>query len=151
MIRIPYGVSNFRMIKEDESLYIDKTHFIELLENKHKYLSFLRPRRFGKSLFVSTLWYYYDEYYKDIWKNLFKDTYIGKNPTKERSSYRVLFLEFSGIETKDLDTIYRDFNSKIDILLRSYLKRYKYPERLNILIENKKSPQKKIEAFFYFL
>jgi hypothetical protein len=148
MIKIPYGVSNFKAIIEDGSLYIDKTSFIELLENKYKYISFLRPRRFGKSLFVSTLHYYYDEQYKNIWNDLFKDTYIGKNPTKERSSYKVLFLEFSGIETKNLDTIYRDFNSKIDILLRSYLEKYKYPEKLNILIENKKSPQNKMEAFF---
>ncbi len=148
MIKIPYGVSNFRKIIESEALYIDKTHFIELLEKKYEYLSFLRPRRFGKSLFISTLQYYYDEYYKDIWNNLFKDTYIGKNPTKERSSFKVLFLEFSGIETKSMETIYRDFKSKIDILSRSYLKKYNYSEVLFDDIKIEKSPQKKMEAFF---
>ena len=110
MKKIPYGMSNFRNLREEEYLYIDKTHFIEILEENYRFLSFLRPRRFGKSLLISTLPYYYDEYYADIWDNLFKDTYIGKNPTKFKSSYRILFLEFSGISTQSSETIYEDFN-----------------------------------------
>ena len=148
MIKIPYGVSNYRMIAEQESLYIDKTYFIELLEDKYKYISFLRPRRFGKSLFISTLLYYYDEYYADIWENLFKNTYIGKNPTKEKSSFRILFLEFSGISIESTKTIYEDFNSKINILLSTYLDKYEYDENLYQLIKIEKSPQKKLESFF---
>jgi len=148
VIKIPYGVSNYRMIAEQESLYIDKTYFIELLEDKYKYISFLRPRRFGKSLFISTLLYYYDEYYADIWENLFKNTYIGKNPTKEKSSFRILFLEFSGISIESTKTIYEDFNSKINILLSTYLDKYEYDENLYQLIKIEKSPQKKLESFF---
>jgi len=146
--KIPYGVSNFKKLILDDSLYIDKTYFIELLESKHNFLSFLRPRRFGKSLFISTLQYYYDEYYKNDFEAIFKDTYIGKNPTKLKSSYKVLFLEFSGIETTSIETIYDDFSSKIDTLLRTYLDRYEYDINLFEIIKNKKSPQKKIEAFF---
>jgi hypothetical protein len=145
--KIPYGVSNFKKLKK-ESLYIDKTQFIELLEDKYEFLSFLRPRRFGKSLFISTLSYYYDEYYKNDFDLIFRDTYIGKNPTKLKSSYRILFLEFSGIETTRIESIHDDFSSKIDTLLRSYLDKYKYDMNLLKIIENKKSPQKKIEAFF---
>ena len=148
MIKIPYGMSNFQKLREEEYLYIDKTHFIESLEENYNYLSFLRPRRFGKSLLISTLSYYYDEYYADIWDNLFKDTYIGKNPTKFKSGYRILFLEFSGISTQSTETIYEDFNSKIDILLERYLKKYKYDLELVKKIHNKKSPQKKLESFF---
>ena len=148
MKKIPYGMSNFQKLREEEYLYIDKTHFIESLEENYNYLSFLRPRRFGKSLLISTLSYYYDEYYADIWENLFKDTYIAKNPTKFKSSYRILFLEFSGISTQSTKTIYEDFNSKIDILLERYLKKYKYDLELMKKIYNKKSPQKKLESFF---
>jgi hypothetical protein len=146
--KIPYGVSNFKSLITDNSLYIDKTHFIELLENKYKYLSFLRPRRFGKSLFISTLSYYYDEYHKNDFNLIFKDTYIGKNPTKLKSSYRILFLEFSGIETTTIETIYDDFSSKIDILTGSFLDKYKYPKELYETIKLEKNPQKKMEAFF---
>ncbi len=61
MKKIIYGISNYKMAREDNYLYIDKTHFIKKLENlNEKYLIFLRPRRFGKSLFLSTLHYYYD-------------------------------------------------------------------------------------------
>jgi len=95
------------MAREDNYLYIDKTQYIERLESlNEKYLIFLRPRRFGKSLFLSTLQYYYDENSKDEFDTLFDDTYIGKNPTPLKSSYRVLFFEFSGINIDgDKDTL----------------------------------------------
>jgi len=146
--RIPYGVSNFKSLILDDSLYIDKTHFIELLENKYKFLSFLRPRRFGKSLFISTLSYYYDEYYKNDFDSIFKDTYIGKNPTKLKSSYRILFLEFSGISTTSIETIERGFTSKISSLLRGYLKKYKYPAKEINFLAKINSSEALITEFF---
>jgi hypothetical protein len=87
------------MAREKDYLYIDKTQYIEKLENiNEKYMIFLRPRRFGKSLFLSTLHYYYDEKSQDEFEAIFGDTNIGKNPTPLKSSYRILFFEFSGIE-----------------------------------------------------
>ena len=148
MIKIPYGVSNYRMIAEQENLYIDKTRFIELLEDKYKYISFLRPRRFGKSLFISTLLYYYDEYYADIWKNLFKDTYIGKNPTKEKSSFRILFLEFSGINTTNNETIYRGFTFGLRSNLSTYLEKYEYNETEIKHINSLNDPENLMKEFF---
>jgi hypothetical protein len=148
MKKIPYGISNFRKLREEGYLYIDKTHFIEVLEENYNYLSFLRPRRFGKSLLISTLSYYYDEYYGDIWDNLFKDTYIGKNPTKFKSSYRVLFLEFSGITTTDISTIERDFTNKLSSLLRGYLEKYNYPEEKSDFLFNIKNSEALISEFF---
>jgi hypothetical protein len=148
MKKIPYGVSNFRNLIEENNIYLDKTHFIEILENRYKFVSFLRPRRFGKSLFISTLSYYYDEYYKDISDDLFKDTYIAKKPTPKKSSYKILFLEFSGITTKNLDTIERDFTNKISSLLRSYLSKYKYKEdKINFLV-NLSNSEDLITEFF---
>jgi hypothetical protein len=72
MKKIIYGISNFKMAREDNYLYIDKTKYIKTLENlNEKYLIFLRPRRFGKSLFLSTLQYYYDENSKDEFDGIF--------------------------------------------------------------------------------
>ena len=98
MKRIPYGISNFKTLVEENYYYVDKTKYIEKLENLNtKYLILLRPRRFGKSLFISTLEYYYDIRYKD--EKLFDEFYIGKNPTKMKNSYYVLTFNFSGINT----------------------------------------------------
>ena len=124
--KIPYGESNFKNIILEDSLYIDKTRFIEALENNHKYPIFLRPRRFGKSLFVSTLWYYYDENYKDLWPDLFGDLYIGQHPTPLKSSYKILFFEFSGIVTDSAEMSYRGFKHKIKTILLSFLDTYKF-------------------------
>ena len=70
-MKIPYGLSNFRDIITQGYVYVDKTAYIERLENNGKYHLLLRPRRFGKSLFLSTLWHYYDGFYRDEFNNLF--------------------------------------------------------------------------------
>ncbi|TAE71038.1 MAG: hypothetical protein EAZ85_10920, partial [Bacteroidetes bacterium] len=62
----PYGVSNLESIIREDKIFVDKTHFLPLLEQKEKYVSFLRPRKMGKSLFLSILEYYYDIDTKDI-------------------------------------------------------------------------------------
>ena len=76
--KIPYGISDYRVIQDEHYLYVDKTRFIEELEYLNtKYPVFLRPRRFGKSLLVSTLQCYYDKNYTDEFDALFGNTYIG--------------------------------------------------------------------------
>ena len=91
MQNIPYGIANFRKLRLENNLYIDKTRYIELLERKgYNYVLFLRPRRFGKSLWLSTMWHYYDEYYSEEFEQLFGDLYIGKHPTKLRNNYKIL-------------------------------------------------------------
>ena len=67
----PLGTSNFRLLREDESLYVDKTKIIEQMEKDSRYITFLRPRRFGKSLLVSTLSYYYDIKAAHLFEKLF--------------------------------------------------------------------------------
>jgi hypothetical protein len=96
MKKIPYGISSYEKIKTDGYYYIDKTKYIEIIENYGSpFQFFLRPRRFGKSLFISMLHSYYDIKAKDQFNQLFGDTYIGKNPTPQKNSFPVLRFNFS--------------------------------------------------------
>ena len=95
--RIPYSMMNFSVIRRDDCYYVDKTRFIPIIEDADKFFFFIRPRRFGKSLTVSMLQHYYDIAAKDKFDALFGDLYIGKYPTRDRNSYLVLYLNFSGI------------------------------------------------------
>ena len=85
--RIPYGMQNFEDVIERDCYYVDKTPFIEKIEESNMYFFFIRPRRFGKSLTLSMLENYYDINKKDKFESLFGNLYIGKNPTPERNSY----------------------------------------------------------------
>jgi len=148
MKKIPYGISNFKQLRESNSLYIDKTRFIELLEQQADYAIFLRPRRFGKSLFISTLWYYYDERYEQHWQTLFTDLYIGKHPTALRSRYKILFLEFSGIVTDTIASTYRGFNNKIKTTLLSFLDTYHYSQATQDALKEFNNAEDIMSAFF---
>lgn len=95
--RIPYGMMNFAVIRREDYYYVDKTHYIPLIEQADRFFFFIRPRRFGKSLTLNVLQHYYDVRTKDKFDELFGDLYIGKHPTRDRNSYLVLYLNFSGI------------------------------------------------------
>jgi hypothetical protein len=102
--RLPCGSSNFEEIIIKNYAYIDKTRFIELLENEdNKKQLFIRPRKFGKSLFYSMLFYYYDLNSADNFERLFGDLYIGKHPTRRHNSYAVMRFSFSGLDTHNED------------------------------------------------
>ena len=110
MKKIPYGQADYKNIKENDFYFIDKTKFIEKLENlNERYLIFLRPRRFGKSLFISMLHYYYDTNYKNNFETLYGDTYIGKNPTKEVNKYLIMRFNFSAIDVNDVEESLRKY------------------------------------------
>lgn len=94
---LPYGMMNFEDIRLDNYYYVDKTSFIPLIEQSDRFFFFIRPRRFGKSLTLNMLQHYYDVHTKDKFDSLFGDLYIGKHPTKDRNSYLVIKLNFSGI------------------------------------------------------
>ena len=94
---LPYGMMNFEDIRLDNYYYVDKTSFIPLIEQSDRFFFFIRPRRFGKSLTLNMLQHYYDVRTKDKFDSLFGDLYIGKHPTKDRNSYLVIKLNFSGI------------------------------------------------------
>jgi hypothetical protein len=102
-IKIPYGISNFRELSTEDFHYVDRTDYIREVENiGDKKIVFLRPRRFGKSLFISMLSYYYDIREKDNFEKIFGKLYIGKNPTPYKNTYAILKFDFSGILTETL-------------------------------------------------
>ncbi|KHO61180.1 ATPase AAA [Thermoanaerobacter sp. YS13] len=125
MMKIPYGMSNFRAMREEGYLYVDKTMYIEKIENLNsKYLFFIRPRRFGKSLFLSTLENYYDINNEKDFEKLFGDLYIGKNPTKLKNSYMILKLNFSGLNTENKDQLKESFLLSVKNSINALLGRY---------------------------
>ena len=122
MIRIPYGISSYEKLITDGCYYIDRTGYIELLERLGEpYLFMVRPRRFGKSLFLSTLEYYYGLEHKDKFEALFGNYYIGKHPTPQANSYLVLKLSFSAINTDTPQTTYQDFLRNVQFGVRALM------------------------------
>jgi hypothetical protein len=112
--KILYGTGNFEKIIQENGYYVDKTRFIrEIEELGASYLLFLRPRRFGKSLFISTLEHYYDINRKDQFEELFGGLDIGREPTPLRNSFPILKLNFSGIAgSGKIEDVERSFNLK---------------------------------------
>jgi Predicted AAA-ATPase/PD-(D/E)XK nuclease superfamily len=124
MIKIPYGESNFQSLIEDDYYYVDRTSYITMLEESPKYLFYLRPRRFGKSLFVSMLHYYYGLEHKELFQRLFGKLDIGRTPTKNANKYMVLRFEFSRIDTKDAESTFSGFLSNVKSGVSSFLTEY---------------------------
>ena len=112
--RLPKGVSDYKIIVEEDCFYIDKTKYIEKLENIDFFVFFLRPRRFGKSLFTSVLEYYYGINYADEFEQLFGKTYIGQHPTKHRNNYYILKFSFSGLKTDTAGDLIKSFRDSIN-------------------------------------
>lgn len=98
--RIPYGMMNFIDVREDDCYYVDKTHYIPLIEGANKYFFYIRPRRFGKSLTISMLRHYYNILEADKFEKWYGGLYIGKNPTSERNSYLIIYLNFAVVNAE---------------------------------------------------
>ncbi|MDQ1352682.1 MAG: hypothetical protein QG657_2988 [Acidobacteriota bacterium] len=96
--RIPYGMSDYGLIRKENYYYVDKTPLLKLLEDTGRYLFFIRPRRFGKSLSLAIMQAYYDVHYKNRFEELFKGTWIYDHPTTERGQYLALILNFSAVD-----------------------------------------------------
>ena len=125
MKKLPYGISNYQELIEDGYYYVDKTPYIEKLENLvEKRIIFLRPRKFGKTLFTSTLENYYDIKKADKFDKLYKETYIGKNPTKLKNSYHILRFNFSGINTETEETTMKGFKEKVSTSIEGFINKY---------------------------
>jgi hypothetical protein len=123
--RLPYGKSDFRDIMLRNYAYIDKTRFIEELENEdNPNHFFIRPRKFGKSLFLTTLINYYDINRSDGFEQIFGSLYIGKHPTPERNSCAILEFDFSGLDTSDEESFKKSFSRKVQNAVRRFLNIY---------------------------
>ena len=132
MKKSPYGISNYQELIEDNYYYVDKTQYIEQLENLvEKRIIFLRPRKFGKTLFTSTLENYYDIKKANKFEQLYKDTYIGKHPTKLKNSYHILRFNFSGIDTINTETTMKGFKSKVIASIKVFVEKYELDFYIN--------------------
>ncbi|MGM9766983.1 MAG: ATP-binding protein [Candidatus Cryptobacteroides sp.] len=127
--QIPYGVSDFRSVREQNLYFVDKSMYIEELERQPRFLFFIRPRRFGKSLFINMLHRYYDKASADDFEKLFGDLYIGQHPTPLKSHYQVLTMDFSRV-TGNIDVLPERFNQYCCARMDDFIETYKadYPE-----------------------
>ena len=121
--RIPYGISSFKQVQEEGLYLVDKTMFFERMEQAGHFLFLVRPRRFGKSLFLNMLEAYYDINEKDNFQELFKGLYVADHPTEWRNKFQVLHLDFSqvGSEVERLDD---SFNFYLSLCCENFAKEY---------------------------
>jgi hypothetical protein len=112
--KIGYSEADFKTLITDKKIYIDRTAFIQSMENEsNKCLIFVRPRRFGKSLWLSILHYYYAVEHKDKFDMLFGNLAIGQNPTPLRNTYLVLRMQFAGIDVETDASTFQGFRANV--------------------------------------
>jgi hypothetical protein len=125
MLKFPYGLSNFETIVKQNYFLVDKTNFIAELEKfGETFICFLRPRRMGKSLFVSILEYYYGREHKEKFALLFNGLYVGKNPTPLANHYAVLKFDFSGISTNSAEIAKSSFHKAVQAPIGYFINLY---------------------------
>ena len=126
MLKLPYGTSSFEKIAYEEYYFVDRTDYIRQLEQlAEPYLFFLRPRRFGKTLFVSLLQCYYGLEYAARFPDLFGRFAVGQNPTPMANQYLVLRMEFSRINTKTSESTFTGFKENTKQGISNFLTAYR--------------------------
>jgi hypothetical protein len=150
MLKIPYGESNFSKVIGDGYFYQDRTAFIRDLETSPTFLFYLRPRRFGKSLFVSTLEYYYALEHQAEFKDLFGELAIGKEPTPLANTFMVLKFEFTGIQTNTPTNTMEGFLGSVRDSVEVFLNQYDhvFPPAIHEAIVSQKQPNLVMKALF---
>ena len=121
--RLPYGINDFEAIIEQNQYYVDKTMFLPLLENQPSNIFFIRPRRFGKSIFLSMLHAYYDCSKKEKFQTLFGDLWVGKHPTPLQGKYQILHLDFSYVGGS-IEKLEENFNMYLRVKLDGFMRIY---------------------------
>ena len=121
--RLPYGINDFEAVIEQNQYYVDKTMYLPLLENQPTNIIFIRPRRFGKSIFLSMLHAYYDCSKKEKFQTLFGDLWVGKHPTPLQGKYQVLHLDFSYVGGS-IDKLEENFDMYLRVKLDGFMRIY---------------------------
>ena len=121
---IPYGVARFEDIRRDNLYYIDKTMYLPLLEETSNYLFLIRPRRFGKSVFVSMMQAYYDIDKADRFDDLFGGLWIQQHPTPLKNAFQVIYFDFSLVSARQ-GKLEGSFNDYCGIVMDGFIKRYR--------------------------
>ena len=121
--RLPYGINDFEAVIEQNQYYVDKTMYLPLLENQPSNIFFIRPRRFGKSIFLSMLHAYYDCSKKEKFQALFGDLWVGKHPTPLQGKYQILHLDFSYVGGS-IDKLEENFDMYLRVKLDGFMRIY---------------------------
>ena len=121
--RLPYGINDFEAVIEQNQYYVDKTMYLPLLENQPSNIIFIRPRRFGKSIFLSMLHAYYDCSKKEKFQTLFGDLWVGKHPTPLQGKYQILHLDFSYVGG-GIEKLEENFNMYLRVKLDGFMRVY---------------------------
>ena len=120
---LPYGVANFEQVRSENRYYVDKTMYLPLLEEASNYLFLIRPRRFGKSVFVSMMQAYYDIAKADRFDTLFNGLWIQEHPTPLKNAFQMIYFDFSLVSAQT-DRLEDSFNDYCGIVMDSFIKRY---------------------------
>lgn len=136
--KIPYGISDYEKMVLGHYYYVDKTMYLERVENAGDYLFFIRPRRFGKSLFLSVMDAYYDVLREDQFETLYKDTHVYRHPTGEKGRYLMLNFNFSAVDPhpKHLEASFlNNIKTKCTYFIYKYADYLAAPQRQKVLEE----------------
>ena len=146
----PYGWADFRAIRQEGRLYVDKTRFLRPLENE-RFVFLIRPRRFGKSCWLSLLENYYDRSWAGEFEQVFGGTDIGREPTKNRHSFVVLRFDFSVVHDAP-ETLEREFDDYCGKVIRRSMERHPdlFPQREAQRILAAPSAPSKLNALFNY-
>ncbi len=142
--KIPYGISSYKTIRQDNCYYVDKTRYIPQIEEAGNFLFLIRPRRFGKSSFLTVLESYYDIARKDEFDFLFSGTYIADHPTPEKNSLMILKFNFSQV-SPDPDEVEESFHGHAETCFFFFGKKYREfldDDYFEMMAEHRKAHQK---------
>ena len=123
--KIPYGISDFQAVSLDNFYYVDKTRFIKEIEESPRFLFLIRPRRFGKSLWLNMLKMYYDINAREQFDALFGQYYIGKHPTPEHNSYLILSFNFAQVNP-DPEVLLQSFEEHTALCFKDFNEKYSH-------------------------
>ena len=123
--QIPYGICDFKQVRKENKYLVDKSMYFERMERAGNFLFLVRPRRFGKSLFLNMLEAYYDINEKDNFQELFKGMYAAEHPTEYHNKYQVMHLDFSCVGS-DIDNLSSNFNNYLTGQCESFIRKYAY-------------------------
>ena len=142
---IPYGIANFKQVRQENKYLVDKTMYFERMERAGNFLFLVRPRRFGKSLFLNMLEAYYDINEKDNFSELFKGLYVADHPTENRNKYLMLHLDFSQVQG-DMDHIAESLNDYMTLRCNLFALKYKsfYPEEFTTMLQQSRTGDAKL-------
>lgn len=121
--RIPYGISDFKQLRREDKYYVDKTMYLPVMEDADNFLFLVRPRRFGKSIFLSMMRAYYDVNEREQFDKVFQGLWIHEHPTPLQGQFQVLHLDFSRIGG-NLDSLENNFDEYCNLMLDDFIRRY---------------------------